>query len=106
MVHDAIVTRGEFELLKQIVTSNQSRLEGMDQSGTKGVAVVQAQLHEVVRDLVELKAEVDKRFDAHQRQHSQEAADRVNGRRWAIGSFLAALAILVTLLLNITIHLH
>lgn len=101
-----VVTRGEFDLLKQIVASNQARLEGMDQAGTKGVAVVQTQLNEVVRDLVELKAEVDKRFDSHQRQHTLEARDRVNGRRWAVGTFLAALAIVVTLLLNITIHLH
>jgi hypothetical protein len=100
------VTRGEFELLKTIVSSNQARLEGMDQVGTKGVAVVQTQLNEVVRDLVELKAEVDKRFDAHQRQHMQEQKDRIAGRRWAIATCVAALAIVVTLLLNITVRLH
>jgi hypothetical protein len=101
-----VVTRGEFDLLKSMVESNRARLEGIDQSGTKGVAVVQTQLNEVVRDLVELKAEVDKRFDAHIRQHAQEARDRVTGRRWLIGTSLAALAIVVTLLLNITIRLH
>jgi hypothetical protein len=101
-----VVTRGEFDLLKSMVEANRARLEGIDQSGTKGVAVVQTQLNEVVRDLVELKAEVDKRFDAHQRQHAQEAEARIAGRRWLIGTSLAALAIIVTLLLNITIRLH
>lgn len=101
-----MVTRGEFDLLKQIVTANQSRLEGIDQGGTKGVAVVQAQLLEVVKDLTELKADVNARFDAHLREHAQESADRTATRRWMIGTFLAALAIIVTLLLNITLRLR
>jgi hypothetical protein len=103
---DKDVTRGEFELLKSIVASNQARLEGIDSGGTKGVAVVQTQLIDVVKDLAELKAEVDKRFDAHMRDHAQEARDRVSARRWAIGTFIAALAVIVTLLLNITFHLR
>ena len=101
-----LVTRGEFDLLKQIVASNQARLEGIDQAGTRGVGVVQAQLVEVVKDLADLKAEVNSRFDAHARVHDQDTRDRVNSRRWAIGTFLAALAIVVTLLLNITLHLR
>jgi translation initiation factor 2 gamma subunit (eIF-2gamma) len=103
---DVLVTRGEFELLKQIVASNQARLEGIDQGGTKGVAVVQTQLIEVVKDLTELKAEVNARFDAHLKEHDQEALARSANRRWAIGTFIAALAIVVTLLLNITFRLR
>ena len=106
MTDDVVVTRGEFELLKQIVASNQARLEGIDSGGTKGVAVVQSQLVDVVKDLAELKAEVDKRFDVHMREHVQEAKDRTAARRWAIGSFLAALAIVVSLLLNIAIRIR
>ena len=106
MTDDVVVTRGEFELLKQIVASNQARLEGIDQGGTKGVAVVQAQLIEVVKDLTELKAEVNMRFDAHLREHAQETRDRAAARRWAIGSAIAALAVVVTLLLNIAIRLR
>jgi hypothetical protein len=106
MTDDVIVTRGEFELLKSIVASNQSRLEGIDLGGTKGVAVVQTQLVDVVKDLAELKAEVDKRFDAHMRDHAQETKDRTAARRWAIGTFIAALTVVVTLLLNITFRLR
>jgi BMFP domain-containing protein YqiC len=103
---DDVVTRGEFDLLKQIVASNQARLEGIDTGGTKGVAVVQSQLVDVVKDLAELKGEVDKRFDAHMRDHTQETRDRAAARRWAVGSFIAALAVIVTLLLNIAIRIR
>ena len=106
MTDDVVVTRGEFELLKQIVASNQARLEGIDSGGTKGVAVVQSQLTDVVKDLAELKGEVDKRFDAHMREHALEAQARIAARRWAIGTAIAGLAIIVTLLLNITLHLR
>lgn len=101
-----MVTRGEFDLLKQIVVTNQARLEGMDQSGTKGVAVVQTQLTDLVKDVVRLEAELDKRFDEHAHMHTAEAQSRTVSRRWAVSTFLAALAIIVTLLLNITIRLH
>ena len=87
------VTRGEFDLLAQIVSTNQARL---DQGG--GVGVVQAQLVGVIKDLAELKAEVDKRFDAHQLVHDRDQADRVNGRRWMIGTLIAALVLLVAVL--------
>ena len=100
------VSRGEFDLLRQIVAASQSRLEGIDVGGTKGVGVVQVQLIEVVKDLAELKGEVDKRFDVHMQMHSQDTAARVAARRWAVGTFLTALAIVVTLLLNITLHLR
>ena len=92
------VSRGEFDLLKQIVNSNQMRLESMDQGGSRGVGVVQAQLTEVARDLAELKAEVDKRFDRHQLVHEQEADQRVAGRRWSVGTVLAILTLLVAIL--------
>lgn len=87
------VTRGEFDLLAQIVYTNQTRL---DQGG--GVGVVQAHLVGVIKDLAELKAEVDKRFDAHQLIHDRDQADRVNDRRWMIGTLIAALVLLVAVL--------
>ena len=87
------VTRGEFDLLTQIVSTNQARL---DQGG--GVAAVQAQLVGVIKDLAELKAEVDKRFDAHQLVHDRDQADRVNSRRWTMTTVIAALVLLVAVL--------
>lgn len=93
-------------MLQSIVAQTQARIEGVDSGGTKGVAVVQAQMTEVVRDLTELKAEVDKRFNTHMAQHDRDTRDRLAARRWGVGTFLAALAIIVTLLLNITLHLR
>ena len=91
-------TRGEFELLKQIVTANQARIDSIDNIGTRGVGVVQAQLVEVVKDLADLKADVNKRFDDHQRVHEQDTQERAAGRRWLIGTLIAAVVMLVTIL--------
>lgn len=95
---DEPVSRGEFDLLRQIVTANQARLDLIDLNGTKGVAVVQAQLVEVVRDITELKAEVNARFDAHQRVHDRDQAAQTGARRYALTTTVAVLALLVTIL--------
>ena len=100
-------TRGEFDLLRQMVTANQTRLDTIDAAGTRGVGVVQAQLVEVVKDLTELKADVNKRFDAHQNVHEQDQRDRAAGRRWLIGTLIAAVVMLTAILalaVNIATH--
>jgi hypothetical protein len=102
-----VVSRGEFELLKTIVAAAGRRLDQIDSAGTRGVAVVQAQLVDVVKDLAELKADVDRRFDAHSRMHAQEAGERLAGRRWAVGTAIAALVLLVAILaLTAQVALH
>jgi molybdenum-dependent DNA-binding transcriptional regulator ModE len=98
------VTRGEFDLLKTIVASNQARLEGIDSGGTKGVAVVQSQLVDLVKDMAELKAEVDKRFDAHKAEHQLEARDRAAGRRYAVTTALVVIGLLVSILALVLRH--
>lgn len=90
---DAPVTRGEFDMLRQIVTGNQARLEGVN-----AIAVVQTQITEVIKDLTELKADVTKRFDAHMEVHEQDQAARLNGRRWQVGTLIAVLVLLVSIL--------
>lgn len=101
------ISRGEFDLLRQIVAANQARLEGIDQGGTRGVGVVQAQLVDVVKDLAELKADVNSRFDAHQRVHDQDQRDRAAQRRWAITTAIAVLVLLAAILgLQVSVHLH
>lgn len=120
-------TRGEFDMLRQMVGTTQTRLETIDGTGTKGVAVVQAQLVDVVKDLADLKGEVNSRFaevglrfdgmkadvdgqfTAHRRVHEQEARDRITGRRWLVGIGLAGLASMsavITLLVDVLGHLH
>jgi hypothetical protein len=105
-VTDDLVTRGEFELLRQMVTTNETRLASIDQGGTRGVGIVQSQLTDVVKDLVELKADINARFDAHMKTHEQDERDRVTARRYTLTTIIAAMAVIVGLLLNITVHLR
>jgi hypothetical protein len=103
------VTRGEFDLLKDMVTATNARVENIDSYGTRGVAVVQTQLTEVVKDLSELKADVNSRFAAHEKQHELEKSERRSSRRWAIGTsigFGAALAAILATVLDIMNHVH
>jgi hypothetical protein len=95
---DELVSRGEFDLLKQIVAANQTRLENIDSEGTRGVAVVQSQMIQVVKDLAELKADVDKRFDAHRAEHEREADERSVARRYAVTTALVVIGLLVSIL--------
>lgn len=113
-------SRGEFDLLRQIVAGQGQRLETIDSSGTKGVAVVQAQMTDVVKDLAELKTEVNVRFDSaakgelqwhkdHLTMHEQEKRDRVTGRRWLIGTGVAgvaSMAAVLALLVDVLHHVH
>lgn len=87
------VTRGEFDLLHEMVVSNQQRIEGISVLGA-----VQVQLSEVAKDLLDLKADVNKRFDDHARVHDQDQAQRTAGRRWQVGTLIAVLVLLVSIL--------
>lgn len=114
-------------MLRQMVAASSSRLDSIDTSGTRGVGVVQAQLTDVVKDLADLKSEVNTRFhevglrfDAmtadvdgqftdHRRVHEQERRDRVSARRWIIGTGLAGVASMsavIGLLVEILRHVH
>ena len=103
------VTRGEFDLLKQMVTENQRRVESIDASGTKGVAVVQAQLTDLTKDVTRSEIEMNKRFDAHDLVHKQDARDRVSAKRWMVGTIIAFMMLLVamlTILIQVLQHVH
>lgn len=81
---DEYVTQREFDQLR-------SELIRIDDHGTRGIGTIQAQLTEVVKDVTELKGEVNSRFAEHQRQHERELADRAVNRRWGIGVAVAML---------------
>lgn len=102
-------SRGEFEMLKQMVADTRARLNSIDDTGTKGVAVVQSQLTEVVKDLTELKADVTARFTAHQTVHETDQRERRDGRRWLVGISLTGIATMVAvigLLIGVLTSLH
>lgn len=81
---DEYVTQREFDQLR-------SELIRIDDHGTRGIGTIQAQLTEVVKDVTELKGEMNSRFREHQRQHEAEQADRASNRRWGIGLAVAIL---------------
>lgn len=90
--------RGEFEMLKQLVADTRARLNSIDDTGTKGVAVVQSQLTEVVKDLTELKGDVATKFTAHEIVHEKDQQERRDGRRWLIGISLTMITTMVAVI--------
>lgn len=75
---DEWVTQRELDQLRAEVIR-------IDDHGTRGVGTIQAQLTEVVKDVTELKGEMNSRFREHQQQHEREQSDRAVNRRWGIG---------------------
>lgn len=98
MSEEGVISRGEFEMLRQVVASNQARMESIDSGGTRGIGVIDAKLTEVVRDLATLQSSVDSRFEAHNVLHETDRKDRISGRRWAIGTSIAIMTALIAML--------
>ena len=99
------VTRGEFQLLKDIVDRTQLRLDVIDDHGTRGIGVLQTQIIDLVKDVTDLNT----RFDTHATVHQKEQDDRVKGRRWMAGAVIAALgslAAILTVVVEILINTH
>jgi hypothetical protein len=106
-------TAREFDMLVGQVERNQSRLNDIDDHGTRGVSGLQIQMTEIVKDMGEIKADVTKmqsdlenridslrsdmeaRFQAHDTRHIEDRRDQIKGRRWIIGTMIAALLVLV-----------
>lgn len=113
-------TGREFDMLRATVAANQARLNDIDDHGTKGVAGLQVQLTELVKDVLELKgdmntrltdlkADVNTRFTTHEEVHKTDVKNRTSGRRWLIGTAIAAIVALATvagLLFDILSHIH
>ena len=81
----------------------------MDRDGTRGVAVLQAQLTDLAKDMAELKGESRTWQQAHESQHQADAAERVSGRRWLVTTAIAGLASMaaaIGLLIDIAAHVH
>jgi hypothetical protein len=75
----------------------------------RGVVTLQAQVRELAADLSELKGETRTWQNTHDRAHEQEARDRTAGRRWLVGTAIAALVALCTvvgLLISLIAELH
>lgn len=88
---------GEFAMLSERVNDNARRLETIDQGGTRGVAVLAAQISEVIKDVADLRQELRD----HDRQHAEEKRARTITRRWVITAVIAVLALVETPLILI-----
>lgn len=102
MASEDIVTRGEFELLKLMVTQNQARLESMDVTGTRGVGALQTRMDDFLRDFAGFKVDVSNDFKDHMQVHERDKQEHSANRKWAIGvvlTFLTAIGGLYPLLI-------
>ena len=81
------VTRGEFDMLKSMVTDNNRRIDTIDSTGTRGVGVIQTQLTDLAKDV----ATVTSRLELHEKDHIQEAQDRIKQRRSAVRYYVTTL---------------
>lgn len=101
-VPDLPASRREVDLLREEV-------HRLDDHGTRGVLAMQSQLTELVKDMTELKTEVNNRFGEHQQMHDKIERERRSGRQWMVGTAIAALLLLVaiiTLLFQISGRVH
>jgi len=95
----------ELDLLRADQRSLSHRVDDLDAHGSRGVLILQAQVTELVKDLGQLNGS----FEQHQRQHQADSRDRIVGRRWLIGTGLASMATMatvITLLIQVLGHLH
>jgi hypothetical protein len=88
------VSRPEFDMLKDLVATGQNRMENIDIHGTRGVAVIQAQVTELIKDLTELKTTTESFQKSHDTEHKEEKRTRITGRRWLIGTAIAGTGVL------------
>jgi hypothetical protein len=88
---DQPASRREVDILR-------GELHRLDDHGSRGVGAIQAQLTDLVKDVTEMKSEMNSRFEAHQRVHDQDHRDRAAGRRWLVGTGIAALMAMVAVL--------
>lgn len=95
---DEWATRREVDILR-------AEMSRMDDHGTRGVSVVQAQLVDVIKDVTELKTEISGRFAEHGRQHERDDDQRRSDRRWSLG-FAVAIAGAVGGLYPVILHIH
>lgn len=114
------VTRREVDMLRVASDAEHAkiwqRLESMDDHGTRGVQGLTIRMDTMISDLADLKTEVktdvsqlnrdmDARFEAHQRVHDRDVADRRSAYRWRVmvgvttaASMAAVLGLLIDLL--------
>lgn len=88
---EPLATRRELDQLR-------ADLIRMDEHGTRGVLTLTERVTDLIADVLQLRSDLDKRFEAHQRVHDQAERDRRAGRRWIVTTVIAALVCLIAIL--------
>lgn len=91
MTEDSPATRREVDQLRE-------ELHRIDDHGTRGVTAMQVQVTDLIKDVLDLKNDVNSRFQAHQDAHDTAERERRSGRRWLLSTVIAALVVLVAIL--------
>lgn len=93
-----VVSWREFSQFLDTYNQLARRVEAMDQSGTRGVAVIQVQVTGLTRQVTDLEGEVRAWQAAHNAAHDVDNVRRIAARRWAVGTAIAGLTLLVALI--------
>jgi hypothetical protein len=99
------VSRREVDLLRNEITDVRQSVEGL-KSGNAAVAVLGTQIATITRDLSELKMDMIARFTQHEKIHADDEKARSSGRRWLIGTTIAALGVIVGLYGWVALLIH
>lgn len=94
------VSREEFHMLRAAVADNAGRIDrtaAVANATGSGIAVLGAQLAEVIKDVGTVTADLETFRRDHLAEHQAERASRANGRRWAVGVAIAAAAAVASL---------
>jgi|SRR5258708_28927767 len=115
MPDEPYATRREVDMLISKVSDLDRRVDNLDRDGTRGVLAMQQQLTDAIKDMTEIKTDLIsfKRdnagwFKEHTVQHDTDQAERISGRRWLVGTALAgvlALATVIGLLIQVVQNL-
>lgn len=87
---DDYVTRREIDQVRGELSEIRQSVDSL-KSGNTTVAVLGTQITVLTKELSELKTDMVNRFTKHELVHAEDEKARSSGRRWLIGTTIAAL---------------
>jgi small-conductance mechanosensitive channel len=99
------VSRREVDQLRGELTEIRQSVDTL-KSGNAAIAVLSTQISTITRDLSELKSDMTTKFARHEEVHEADEKARSSGRRWLIGTTIAALGVIVGLYGWVALLLH
>jgi hypothetical protein len=103
------MTSPEIPASRREVDQLRAEMLRLDDHGGRGVIALQVQMVDLIKDVTEMKTDMNTRFDAHAKVHEADEQRRIAGRRWVVGSVIggtAAMATVIALLFDVLGHLH